>query len=125
TMVTVNVLIVDDDRALSANLAAGLGHAGIEATVVTDPVREDVETSARAADAVVLDVMLGAADGLEISRGLRRSGVGTPILMLTARETVADRVLGLEAGADDYLVKPFAMEELVARIRALVRRKLS
>src|SRR5436309_3255170 len=116
------VLIVDDDAALAANLATGLGRAGMAATVVSDPSQSDLVATARTADAVILDVMLGAADGLEISQHLRSHGVGTPILMLTARESVADRVRGLDAGADDYLTKPFALEELLARVRALGRR---
>jgi DNA-binding response OmpR family regulator len=124
-MAPMRVLIVDDDAALAANLATGLGRAGMAATVITNPARSDLAGAARAADAVILDVMLGAADGLEVSQQLRRGGVDTPILMLTARESVADRVRGLEAGADDYLIKPFALEELVARLRALVRRKVS
>jgi DNA-binding response OmpR family regulator len=116
------VLIIDDDAALSANLATGLRRAGLSADVVVDPRHADCISAALNADAVVLDVMLGEADGLDLCRQMRRAGVGTPILMLTAREAIADRVRGLEAGADDYLVKPFALEELVARIRALMRR---
>jgi two-component system response regulator MprA len=76
----------------------------------------------RSVDAVILDVLMPGLDGLEVCRRLRAAGDRTPILMLTARETVGDRVAGLEAGADDYLVKPFALDELVARLRALLRR---
>jgi DNA-binding response OmpR family regulator len=85
--------------------------------------REALETlEERAADAVVLDVLMPRIDGLELCRRLRGRGDRTPVLMITARDAVADRVAGLDAGADDYLVKPFALEELLARLRALLRR---
>ncbi|MGH7904727.1 MAG: response regulator transcription factor [Candidatus Dormibacteraceae bacterium] len=116
------VLLVEDDRRLAASLRRGLEEAGLAVDAVHDG--EDALEAGRvtAYDAVVLDLMLPTLDGLEVTRRLRAARVETPILMLTARDSVDDRVLGLEAGADDYLVKPFALRELIARLRALVRR---
>jgi DNA-binding response OmpR family regulator len=118
------VLLVEDDHRLASSLRRNLGEAGIVADVVHDG--EDGLAAARttAYDVIVLDVMLPGLDGLGVSRRLRDARVHTPILMLTARDSVDDRVSGLESGADDYLVKPFAMREVVARIRALARRHL-
>ena len=115
--------IVEDDADLAENLRIGLGAHGIEAVAVTEFDGPVVLEAARDVDVVVLDVMLRGHDGVELCRQLRRAGMETAVLMLTARGRVADRVRGLEAGADDYLVKPFALEELVARIGALVRRR--
>jgi two-component system, OmpR family, response regulator len=116
------VLIVEDDAKLAGIVGRGLEMAGHAADVATSG--EDAVWMAAATDysAVVLDVMLPGADGFETCRRLREDGIRTPVLMLTARDTVADRVAGLDGGADDYLVKPFAFAELLARLRALVRR---
>src|SRR5664279_6344082 len=99
-----------------------LGAAGFDLTAGDDGGAALVAAERTAPDVIVLDVAMPLLDGLAVCRRLRHKGLPTPILMLTARDAVPDRVAGLEAGADDYLVKPFAVEELVARIRALVRR---
>ena len=118
------VLIVEDDHRLASSLRRNLGETGIVADAVHDG-EEGLEAARTTAyDVIVLDVMLPGLDGLEVSRRMREARVHTPILMLTARDSVDDRVRGLESGADDYLVKPFAMREVVARIRALARRQL-
>jgi two-component system, OmpR family, response regulator MprA len=116
------VLVVDDDPPLRRMLARTLGAEGFEVTVAADGGAALVEVQRAAPDVIVLDVAMPAIDGLSVTRRLRAKGLATPILMLTARDAVADRVAGLEAGADDYLVKPFAVPELVARLRALARR---
>ncbi len=115
------ILVVEDDRRIRDLLRRGLLFEGY-----TVDTAEDGETALRAArenlpDAVILDIMLPKMDGLEVCRRLR-SASNVPIMMLTARDSVADRVTGLDAGADDYLVKPFAFDELLARLRALFRR---
>ena len=117
------VLVVEDDRGLARALRRGLEESGLRVDHVV--TAEEALAAVRSAShqVIVLDIMLpGGNDGLELCAELRRLGVGTPVLMLTARDAIDDRVLGLEAGADDYLVKPFAFRELVARIRALTRR---
>jgi two-component system OmpR family response regulator len=116
------VLVVEDEKKLGELLGRGLREEGYAADVADRG--EEALWMARAVpyDAIVLDVMLPGADGFEICRRLRRDEVWTPVLMLTARDAVDDRVVGLDAGADDYLTKPFAFEELLARIRALTRR---
>ena len=116
------ILVVDDESAVREAVERALRLDGYEVAVAGDG-REALETlEERAADAVVLDVLMPRIDGLELCRRLRGRGDRTPVLMLTARDAVADRVAGLDAGADDYLVKPFALEELLARLRALLRR---
>jgi len=116
------LLVVEDDAQLGATLARGLR----ERAYAVDLVRDGDEAIHHAAlheyDAVVLDFMLPGRDGLAVARALRARGLQVPILMLTARDAVVDRVAGLDAGADDYLVKPFAFDELLARLRALTRR---
>jgi two-component system response regulator MprA len=116
------VLIAEDDRAVRESVERALSFEGYE--VLTAP--EGAEAIQRVLndkpDAIVLDVMMPNIDGLEVAQRLRAVGVRTPILMLTARAEISDRVAGLDAGADDYLVKPFALEELLARLRALLRR---
>jgi DNA-binding response OmpR family regulator len=116
------VLVVDDDPPLRRMLARTLSAEGFEVTVAADGGAALVEVQRAAPDVIVLDVAMPAIDGLAVCRRLRGKGLPTPILMLTARDAVADRVAGLEAGADDYLVKPFAVPELVARLHALTRR---
>ena len=116
------VLLVEDD----ARIARVVERALVEAGHRVDPVHDGDDGLARAEggvyDLLILDVMLPGTDGFEVARQLRRRKVRTPILMLTARDAVVDRVVGLDAGADDYLTKPFALEELLARVRALGRR---
>jgi two-component system response regulator MprA len=116
------VLIVDDDPPLRRMLGRTLAAEGFEVTVAADGGAALLEVERAAPDVIVLDVAMPAIDGLAVCRRLRGKGLPTPILMLTARDAVEDRVIGLEAGADDYLVKPFAVPELVARLRALTRR---
>ena len=115
-------LVVEDELKMAALIRRGLVEEGYAADVVR--TGEDAIDMARATpyDTIVLDVMLPGLDGFEVCRGLRASGVWTPILMLTARDGVEDRVAGLDAGADDYLTKPFSFAELLARLRALARR---
>src|SRR5712691_8841633 len=119
---TVRVLIVEDELRMASLLRRGLVNEGLSADVAGKG--EDALWMAQAHDydAVVLDVMLPGLDGFEVCRRLRGAGVWVPVLMLTARDSVEDRVAGLDTGADDYLVKPFAFAELLARLRALTRR---
>ena len=116
------VLVVEDEKKLGELIGRGLREEGYAADVADRG--EDALWMARAVpyDAIVLDVMLPGADGFEVCRRLRSDDVWTPVLMLTARDEIDDRVGGLDAGADDYLTKPFAFEELLARLRALTRR---
>jgi two-component system, OmpR family, response regulator MprA len=116
------VLIVDDDPPLQRMLQRTLTAEGFEVTIAGDGGGALAAAETFAPDVIVLDVAMPTLDGLAVCRRLRGKGLPTPILMLTARDAVADRVAGLEAGADDYLVKPFAVQELVARLRALTRR---
>jgi two-component system OmpR family response regulator len=118
----VRVLVVEDEKKLGELLGRGLREEGYAADLADRG--EDALWMARAVDydAIVLDLMLPGVDGLEVCRRLRRDGVWTPVLMLTARDGVEDRVSGLDTGADDYLTKPFSFEELLARLRALTRR---
>ena len=116
------VLIVDDDPAVRAALDRALRLDGYEVELAADG-REALDRVAEVRhDAIVLDVAMPGLDGLQVCRRLRDAGDRTPVLMLTARDAVDDRVAGLDAGADDYLVKPFALKELKARLRALLRR---
>jgi two-component system, OmpR family, response regulator MprA len=117
-----HVLIVDDDPRITELLRRTLAYEGYSVAVAASGDEALARTLEHPPDAIVLDVMLPGVDGLEVARRLRSAGDNVPILMLTARDAVADRVSGLEAGADDYLIKPFAPEELVARIKALLRR---
>jgi DNA-binding response OmpR family regulator len=118
----VHVLVVEDDPTISRFLVRGLR----EENYVVD-LAEDGDAAERLAadgvyDVIVLDVLLPGVDGFELCRRFRRDGLDTPVLMLTARDAVPDRIAGLDAGADDYLVKPFVFDELLARLRALTRR---
>ncbi len=116
------VLVVDDDPPLRRMLQRTLAAEGFDVTVAADGGAALVAAERAAPDVIVLDVTMPGLDGLAVCRRLRTKGLPTPILMLTARDAVPDRVAGLEAGADDYLVKPFAIQELLARIKALTRR---
>ena len=116
------ILVVDDDRAVRESLRRSLAFNGYDVDLATDGLDALEKVSAQRPDALVLDVMMPRVGGLEACRRLRADGDDVPILVLTARDGVADRVAGLDAGADDYLVKPFALEELLARLRALLRR---
>ena len=119
---SVRVLIVEDDIPLASALRRGLRAEGMVADVAVKGEDALWMVASAEFDAVVLDVMLPGIDGFETCRRLRDDGVWTPIIMLTARDSVDDRVQGLDAGADDYLVKPFSLAELLARLRALARR---
>jgi two-component system, OmpR family, response regulator MprA len=118
------ILVVDDERAVRESLRRALELEGYEVQLAEDGAEaiEQLGAGNGQPDAVVLDVLMPGIDGIEVCRYLRRTGNTTPVLMFTARDGVGDRVAGLDAGADDYLVKPFALEELLARVRALLRR---
>jgi len=120
--VHMHVLVVDDEPAVRDSLARSLRFEGYEVSLATDGDQALDRISEQRPDVVVLDVLMPRLDGLATCRRLRARGDDVPVLMLTARDGVADRVVGLDAGADDYLVKPFALEELLARLRALLRR---
>ena len=120
---TERVLVADDDQPLRRMLQRMLTAEGFEVTIAADGGGALVAAERSAPDVIVLDVAMPGLDGIAVCRRLRGKGLSTPILMLTARDAVDDRVAGLEAGADDYLVKPFAMQELIARLRALIRRR--
>jgi two-component system response regulator MprA len=116
------ILVVDDEPAVRSALERALRLDGYDVALAADGHEALDALSGLAPDAVVLDVLMPELSGLEVCRRLRAAGDRTPVLMLTARDRVTDRVSGLDAGADDYLVKPFALEELMARLRALLRR---
>jgi two-component system response regulator MprA len=124
-MSAVKILVVDDERAVRESLRRALELEGYEIELAADGLealgRLELDGEAQP-DAVILDVLMPTVDGLEVCRRLRRSGNRVPVLMLTARDEIENRVAGLDAGADDYVTKPFALEELVARVRALLRR---
>ncbi|MCW2135963.1 response regulator transcription factor [Actinoplanes cyaneus] len=116
------ILVVEDDAAVRDSLARTLRFEGYQVDIAGDGVQALDAVRSGEPDALILDVSMPRMDGLEACRRLRADGVLLPVLMLTARDSVGDRVAGLDAGADDYLVKPFALQELLARIRALLRR---
>ncbi|MCK2238113.1 MULTISPECIES: response regulator transcription factor [unclassified Crossiella] len=116
------ILVVDDDRAVRESLRRSLQFNGYQVELANDGQQALEVLGHNRPDAMVLDVMMPRVDGLEVCRRLRGTGDDLPILVLTARDAVSDRVAGLDAGADDYLPKPFALEELLARLRALLRR---
>lgn len=119
-----SILIVEDERSIASFLRRGLVFEGYDVRVTDSGTEALTITRDNQVDLIVLDLMLpGDVDGIEVCRRIRDAGDSVPILILTARDEVADRVEGLDAGADDYLVKPFAFEELMARLRALLRRK--
>ena len=117
------ILVVDDERAVRESLRRALELEGYDIELAEDgrQALELLEAEAQP-DALILDVLMPGPDGLEVCRRLRRTGSRVPVLMLTARDEVENRVAGLDAGADDYVTKPFALEELLARLRALLRR---
>ncbi|MCW2781629.1 MAG: response regulator receiver [Marmoricola sp.] len=117
-----HVLVVDDDRAVRESLRRSLEFNGYVVSLASDGAEALAGISGINPDAVVMDVMMPRLDGIETTRALRSVGNDVPILVLTARDAVGDRVEGLDAGADDYLTKPFALEELLARLRAMMRR---
>ena len=116
------VLVVDDDRAVRESLRRSLEFNGYAVALASDGAEALASITGSAPDVVVMDVMMPRLDGLEATRALRKAGNDVPILVLTARDAVGDRVEGLDAGADDYLTKPFALPELLARLRAILRR---
>jgi two-component system response regulator MprA len=116
------ILVVDDEPAVREALERALKLEGYEVALAADGVQALQVLDEGPPDAVVLDLLMPRVDGIELCKRMRHSGDRTPVLMLTARDAVADRVSGLDAGADDYLVKPFALPELLARVRALLRR---
>jgi two-component system response regulator MprA len=118
-----DILVVEDDKSISTVLRRGLTFEGYRVEVAETGTQALDHARNAMPDIVILDIMIPGVDGLEVCRRIRAAGEDVPILMLTARDEVADRVAGLDAGADDYLVKPFAFEELLARVRALLRRR--
>tara|TARA_Y100001970_G_scaffold150104_1_gene184058 strand:- start:6201 stop:6887 length:687 start_codon:yes stop_codon:yes gene_type:complete len=116
------ILIAEDDEAVRSAIRRALEHEGYEVTVAEDGARALEISKNMPPDLYLLDVMMPKVDGLSVCRTLRHRGDATPIIVVTARHLVSDRVAGLDAGADDYLVKPFALDELLARVRALLRR---
>ena len=116
------VLVVDDDQAVRESLRRSLEYNGYDVALAADGAQALAGIGTAAPDVVIMDVMMPKLDGIEATRALRIAGNDVPILVLTARDAVGDRVEGLDAGADDYLTKPFALAELLARLRALLRR---
>ena len=116
------VLVVDDDRSVRDSLRRSLEFNGYAVSLASDGAEALASIAGHAPDALVIDVMMPRLDGIETTKALRTAGNDLPILVLTARDSVGERVEGLDAGADDYLTKPFALEELLARLRALLRR---
>jgi len=119
---TAHVLVVDDDKAVRESLRRSLEFNGFTVSLAADGAEALAGIGTVHPDVVVMDVMMPRLDGIETTRALRAAGNDVPVLVLTARDAVGDRVAGLDAGADDYLTKPFALEELLARLRALLRR---
>ena len=119
-----HILLVEDDPAMHTTLQRALTRRGMQVHWVGDGLQALAQWSAQPPDAVVLDLSLPGMDGLDVLAQARKQGLRTPVLVLTARGTVGDRVLGLNAGADDYLAKPFDLDELEARLRALLRRSM-
>jgi two-component system response regulator MprA len=121
----VRILVVDDEPAVRESLGRALRLEGYDVQLAADGEEAVAAIGQSGPDAVVLDVLMPRLDGIAACRRLRAAGDRTPVLMLTARDAISDRVAGLDAGADDYLVKPFALEELLARLRALLRRSVN
>jgi two-component system, OmpR family, response regulator MprA len=122
-LMPMRILVVDDDRAVRDSLRRSLEYNGYEVAVANDGVEALARINGLAPDALIVDVMMPRLDGIETTKALRAAGNDLPILVLTARDSVNDRVDGLDAGADDYLAKPFALDELLARVRAMLRRR--
>lgn len=118
-----HIAVIDDDEKITSLLRRSLAFEGYDVTTAPDGAAGLKALSQRQADLVILDVMMPKMDGWEVCRRLREAGIASPVLLLTAKDEVQDRVKGLDLGADDYLVKPFALEELMARVRALLRRR--
>jgi two-component system, OmpR family, response regulator MprA len=116
------ILVVDDDVKITSFLRRSLALEGYDVTIANSGDESLRSVAEQAPDLMILDIMMPGVDGVEVCRRVRAAGEGFPVLMLTARDAISDRVKGLDAGADDYLVKPFALEELLARVRALLRR---
>jgi two-component system copper resistance phosphate regulon response regulator CusR len=116
------ILLVEDDRAIARFVAKGLREQAYAVDVVGDGDEANYKLSINDYDAIILDVMIPGRDGFQVCQDLRAAGIAAPVIMLTARDTVRDRIAGLDSGADDYLTKPFAVAELLARLRALLRR---
>ena len=123
TLSAMRILVVDDDRAVRDSLRRSLEFNGYEVATANDGVEALARINGIAPDALIVDVMMPRLDGIETTKALRAAGNDVPILVLTARDSVNDRVAGLDAGADDYLAKPFALDELLARVRAMLRRR--
>lgn len=119
------IMVIDDDIKITSMLRRSLAFEGYEVSTASDGQEGLKRILEKNPDLIILDLMMPKVDGWEVCRRIRASGLSTPILMLTAKDEVSDRVKGLDLGADDYLVKPFALEELLARVRALLRRKLA
>jgi heavy metal response regulator len=122
-MSPVRILVVEDERKVASFVKKGLEEEGYAVDVAADGEEGLVMALTRVHDLVILDIRLPRMDGLRVLQSLRHDGVTAPVLLLTVRATIEDKVLGLDAGADDYLTKPFAFQELVARVRALLRRR--
>lgn len=118
------ILIVEDEKSLADIIKKGLEEEGYAVDVAYDGEEGLFMAENQPSDLIILDIMLPIVDGMTILRKIRKAGLKTPVLMLTAKDTVMDKVSGLDSGADDYLTKPFSFEELLARIRALLRRRL-
>lgn len=117
------ILVVEDEKALANNLKKGLSEEGYSIDVAYDGEEGGFMAETEPYDLIILDIMLPKADGITVLRNLRKQKIKTPVLMLTAKDTVSDKIKGLDTGADDYITKPFDFEELLARVRALLRRK--
>ncbi len=117
------ILVIEDERRLSEIIQRGLAEEGYTVDAAVSGEDGEALAESHAYDAIILDIVLPGKDGIEVCRSLRRKNIATPVLMLTARGSVEDKVKGLDTGADDYLVKPFSFEELLARVRALLRRE--
>lgn len=117
------ILIVEDEKALANNLRRGLSEEGYSVDVAYDGEEGGFMAETEPYDLIILDIMLPKKDGIAVLKNLRKEGIKTPVLMLTAKDAVSDKIRGLDSGADDYITKPFDFDELLARVRSLLRRK--